>query len=376
MTTVKDHNFNDTNEFIEVLIKNLPAKIKAGNEKDTANINEIHTIEALKNCKFINFNSKERISFMVFDIDTMENMTAKQYFKDIKGLYTYIMEKIGLAPTYILETNKGFHFAYHLKNHIFTHQPKALNYLSLIKRGITQILNCDERASHRLYGVWRNPLLHPYFYSTCINYELSDFKKFIAPKIVKVKKTYTNFKFNIKDKDLQKGKRNITLFNTALKFAFSQENSSIEDIYTFINNINISRKVGLFDKEISTICWSAYNYRERGEYKDNSSYEDRNINVGIMEFEKMRNLSYDEYLAETKTRQKLSALRTASIRDKEKNKNQLLEAKQNYIDELQNKKRSEVLNAVLMLQNLNEKVSVSAISRMTGIDRKTVKKYY
>ena len=376
MTIIKDHNFDGTSEFIEVLIKNLPPKIKAGNEKDTANINEMNTIEALRNCKFMNFNSKERISFMVFDIDTMENMTAKSYFKNIRGLYLYIMEKIGIVPTYILETTKGFHFSYHLKNHIFTHQPKALNYVSLIKRGITQIVNCDERASHRLYGVWRNPLLHPCFYSTCINYELSDFQKFIIPKTVKVKKTYTNFSFNIKDKDLEKGSRNTTLFNTALKFAFSQEDSSIEDIYTFINNINISRNVGLCDKEISTICWSAYNYRERGDYKDNSSYEDRNVNVGIMEFEKMKRLSYDEYVAETKTRQKLSALRTASIRDKEKNKTQLLEAKQNYISELQNKKRSEVLNAVLMLQNLNEKVSVSTISRLTGIDRKTVKKYY
>ncbi len=40
MTTVKDHNFNDIEEFIEVLIKNLPAKIKAGNEKKKANIDE------------------------------------------------------------------------------------------------------------------------------------------------------------------------------------------------------------------------------------------------------------------------------------------------------------------------------------------------
>ena len=376
MTIIKDHNFDGTSEFIEVLIKNLPPKIKAGNEKDTANINEMDTIEALNTCKFMNFNSKERISFMVFDIDTMENMTAKSYFKNIRGLYLYIMEKIGIVPTYILETTKGFHFSYHLKNHIFTHQPKALNYLILIKRGITKILNCDEKASHRLNGVWRNPLLHPYFYSASINYELSDFQKFIIPKTVKVKKTYTNFSFNIKDKDLEKGSRNTTLFNTALKFAFSQEDSSIEDIYTFINNINISRNVGLCDKEISTICWSAYNYKEKGDYKDNSSYEDRNINVGIMEFPEMRNLSKEDYDLETKSRQKLSALRTVSIRDKEKNKNQLLEAKQNYITELQNKKSREVQNALLTLQNRNEKVSVSAVSRLTGIDRKTVKKYY
>lgn len=376
MTIIKNKDFDDIKELREVLIKNLPPRIKAGNEKETANINELKTIEALKTCKFINFNSKERTSFMVFDIDTFENMTAKQYFKDIKGFYTYIMEKIELAPTYILETEKGFHFAYHLKNHIFAHQPKALNYLNLIKRGITKVLTCDERASHRLNGVWRNPLLHPCFYSSCLNYELADFKKFIIPKTVKVRKTYINFKFNIKEEDLQKGTRNITLFNTALKFAFSRENSSIEDIYTFINNINISRNVGLCDKEISTICWSAYNYRESRDYKDNSSYEDRNINAGIMEFPKMRNLSYDEYVAETKSRQKQSALRTASVRDKEKNKNQLLEAKQIHITKLQNKKRTEVLDTVLMLQNRNEKITVSAISRITGIDRKTVRKYY
>ena len=51
MTTVKDHNFDDTKELLEVLIKNLPSKIKASNEKDTANIKEMNTIAALKTCK-------------------------------------------------------------------------------------------------------------------------------------------------------------------------------------------------------------------------------------------------------------------------------------------------------------------------------------
>ena len=53
------------------------------------------------------------------------------------------------------------------------------------------------------------------------------------------------------------------------------------EIYSFINNINISRNVNLDSREISSICWSAYNYKERGDYKDNSSYEDRNINEYI-----------------------------------------------------------------------------------------------
>ena len=95
-----------------------------------------------------------------------------------------------------------------------------------------------------------------------------------------------------------------------------------------------------------------------------------------MEFPKMRNLPYSEYLAETKTRQKLSAIRTVNIRDKEKNKNQLLEAKQLQIIKLQEKKELKVQDAIIELQNLNVKVSISSISKLTGIDRKTVKKYY
>ena len=47
----------------------------------------------------------------------------------------------------------------------------------------------------------------------------------------------------LSDEDLKEGSRNITLFNTALKFAFSKRDSSIEEIYSFINNINISRNV-------------------------------------------------------------------------------------------------------------------------------------
>ena len=82
------------------------------------------------------------------------------------------------------------------------------------------------------------------------------------------------------------------------------------------------------------------------------------------------------YDLETKSRQKLSAIRTVNIRDKEKNKNQLLEAKQNHIIKLQERKELEVQNAVIELQNLNVKVSVSSISKLSGIDRKTVKKYY
>ena len=111
MTEIKKYTENEKEELKEVLIKNLPSKIKGGNEKHLSNVVEYQTIIALNKCKFINFNTKERISFLVFDIDKIEDKTAKEYFKDINGLYDFISEKIGLEPSYILETAKGFHFA-------------------------------------------------------------------------------------------------------------------------------------------------------------------------------------------------------------------------------------------------------------------------
>ena len=121
---------------------------------------------------------------------------------------------------------------------------------------------------------------------------------------------------------------------------------------------------------------SAFNYREGGEYKDNSSYVYRNINVGIMEFPKMRNLSREEYHLETQRRQKLSAIRTVNLRDKEKNKEQLLEAKKHYIFRKQEENYKRVLAIVSEYEKKGKKINFSKIGELSKLDRKTVKKYY
>jgi len=114
MTILSNIHVTDDAELKELLIKNLPTKIKAGNEKHLSNIFEYKAHTALTKCKFINFNTRSRISIMVFDIDKVGNQTALDYFKNIEGLLSFIVEKIGYEPTYILETQKGFHFGHHL----------------------------------------------------------------------------------------------------------------------------------------------------------------------------------------------------------------------------------------------------------------------
>lgn len=375
--TILNKYKNEDEQLKELLLKNLPKKIKAGNEKHLSNIYQYPTIKSLNEHMFINFNSKEQISFLVFDIDKFEDKTAKEHFKNIYNFLDFITDNIGIEPTYILETNKGFHFAYHLKNHIFTHQRKALKYVMDIKVAITRLLKCDEIASHRLYGVWRNPLLHNFYFSQKINYELDDFKKYIP------KSEFTNtplkLKVKVNEDELIEGQRNKTLFKYAMKYSKGKKVLNKDDILNFLININNSKSVGLGNTELIQISNSVFKYWENGKILYRTITTDENlkvVNSGVMEFEKMKNLSYDEYLEETKQRQQKAAIRTLKIRDKEKNKKQLLEAKQDYILKLQTQKENLVINAILQLEEQKLKVNIASISKLAKIDRRTAKKYF
>ncbi|WP_152055223.1 hypothetical protein [Aliarcobacter butzleri] len=78
MTTISKYK-NEDEQLKELLLKNLPKKIKSGNEKHLSNIYQYQTIKSLNEHMFINFNSKEQISFLIFDIDKYEDKTAENF---------------------------------------------------------------------------------------------------------------------------------------------------------------------------------------------------------------------------------------------------------------------------------------------------------
>ena len=361
-------------QFFELLIKNLPKKIKAGNEKHLSNIHSYSSFKALNSCKFININSKERISFLVFDIDVFENKTALEYFKNIDNFLDYITDNIGLEPTYILETTKGFHFAYHLKNHVFTSQEKVLKYVMDIKKAISSKLKCDEIASNRLTGVWRNPLLHNYYYSECLNYELKDFRYLIEVKINKNLRENSSSVRKIDINEIVIGNRNSKLFEAGMRFAKNKKILNSNEIYIYINSINIKLDNPLLNNELLTISNSILKYWNNDSIKFGSIKNDENINIGVMEFEKMANLSYEDYIKETRRRQSLSAYRTNQII--QNRKELMLNAKQTYLQNQSQINFTKVKNAILELEKNDSKVTVASVSKLTNLDRRTVKKYF
>ena len=370
MTILNTYQFKDESPLEEFLIKNLPAKIKAGTQKDNSNIFELDTIRALRTCPFINFNTQKQISIMVFDIDSYDGITAKEYFKDIDGLFNHITDKIGHEPTYILETNKGFHFGYGLMNHVFTNQPKAVSYIRAIKIAIAEILGCDPHASNRLNGVWRNPLLHNHYFSGKINYELKDFNDFL-PKKKKYNKNNFSSNFDIDKINFQEGNRNNNLFYCGLVYANNFLELTEEQVFQYLKIINDNKNVALEIQEIKSIANSIY-YRY---WKEGKILLKKDVNVGAMEFEKISNLTKEEYDKEVKKRQSLSAQRTLEIRNFEKNELALKKANSVRIKNLEKQNIKIVNKTIKELIEEDKKITVSAISLKSGLNRRTVAKY-
>ena len=94
-----------------------------------------------------------------------------------------------------------------------------------------------------------------------------------------------------------------------------------------------------------------------------------------MKFEKMKNLTRADYEKEVKKRQRLSAKRTIELQDKAKQKEQMLKAKNIHIENVKRDNLSKIKSAIDELTKLNQKINNTSISKLTGLDRKTVSKY-
>jgi hypothetical protein len=362
----------DNDALTMLLLRSLPAQIKAGNEKHLSNIREYPTLVALKTCKFINFNSKSQISMMIFDIDDFNGKTALEHFKNIRCFLEYIVEKVGFEPTYILQTQKGFHFGYHLKNHVFMHQPKVVAYLQSIKRAMGEILSCDPIASHRLNGVWRNPLLHEMYFSEQINYELKDFRIFLPTQ--QKNRRNTSAKVKINEAQLTKGNRNAYLFECAMRYAKGFSSLTSEEILVFLKETNTIGEEPLASHELQSIARSVHKYWTQGKIQFGEIVH-KDINEGVMGFTKMADLSFEEYTAETKRRQRLSALRTNEIKNQKYLPVSMDEAREKSAINRQKRSKKKIDEAIKFLTNEGLKITVSSISQFAGINRRTVVKH-
>jgi len=151
-----------------ILLKNAPETIRGGQDKEVYGTQH-KTLHALKKFNYIQFNTQDRLNWLIFDLDVVPVQVKN--IDDMRAYISFVWELE--EPTYILKTDKGYHIAYLLEWGVLTKEnPKALIKYEHIRNAIGQIMGMDQNA-RRSHGIWRNPLKHEHYYSG-IEYSLDD----------------------------------------------------------------------------------------------------------------------------------------------------------------------------------------------------------
>jgi hypothetical protein len=130
----------------------------------------------------------------------------------------------------------------------------------------------------------------------------------------------------------------------------------------------------LASHELPSIARSVHKYWSQGKIQFGEIVH-KDINEGAMGFTKMADLSFEEYTAETKRRQRLSALRTNEIKNQKYLPVSMNEARQKSAINRQKRSKKKIDEAIKFLTNEGLKITVSSISQFSEINRRTVIKY-
>lgn len=370
----------------QLLLRSLPTTVSASNNKKTANFEKNRnrvTALALEKFKYLSFNTPERISLLIFDMDYFKGQKAREVFT-LEEYVHHIYAHIGLVPTFTCETTKGFQFGFHLKNHVYTKQEKSKKYVEDIKRAITSLLDLDQHASHRLYGIWRNPLQHKHWYSGEKDFELKDFYDIIkqynkesSTKFTPHRRSWKNHYCRIIPDNVHRlgsQSREQALFLEAINEINFSENKSFESLHAFLVNFNSKISSPLTPKKITSIARDVFKRHQEG-HLYLQSRPDKDVKRFTMQLPKISGLAYDEYLQEVKKRQQDAAHFTNKKRTLETKQTSIRHANQCKIYKNAMKYKIMIERAIDHLRLINEKITVVAIANVTRLNRRTIKKY-
>ena len=342
--------------FIKMLSHGLPSHFDAVDRKN-AKKSIIQKQEGLLK-KFIFFNSKV-IKYLIIDIDDRNN------FENMFQIYEFLAD-YNIVPTWILETDKGYHIGYILKNAIPYNNIKAVEYAKDTLKKLSLLLGGDSNAL-RLRGRFRNPLLHNTFY-TLQTYDLIDISDNIPEYILNIdiqhnenKKVHKNT-IKLKElvlkvlnninyiKNIEKGYRNAFLWYLGMIIAKNFQHLptakkllEFEKIKEQIYFYNRNLKEPLENEEVKNIIESIKKYYLKGK-----------IMVGLG--------SYNQWTKEMKKmyiknyRKEKGIIKNTNEERKEINKNK-------------------VLQAIYKLKKDSKKISVRKVAEVCGLSKSTVANY-
>lgn len=240
------------------------------------------------NYQQIQLNTKYHYNAIIMDIDNENLLTEWNH----QGLPTPTIQTVN-------KNNNKAHLVWLLNVPVYKEHKHAVDYYKAIVNSIKELIGADPAYQNHQTKNFLNSKLYRVTYND-IAYDLGDFRKFIT----KDKSKFTSDEFDY----LVAGSRHIHLFEKLRKYGYLLANA--DNLKTKLTQ-KAEHINQYFDTPIKVkyIVNSVYNFCEENKH----NFKNRNRNR-VMKFEKIRNLSKEEFQAEVKKRQNQSANRTTTIK--------------------------------------------------------------
>lgn len=236
----------------------------------------------------IQLNTSFHFNAIIMDIDNEDLLTEWNH----QGLPTPSIQTVN-------KKNNKAHLVWLLNIPVWKEHKHVVSYYKAIVNSIKKLIGADVAYQNHETKNFLNTQLYRITYND-IAYDLGDFKNFISKD--EVHQSHNEFDY------LVAGSRHIHLFETLRKYGYeiATEPNLKNKLIKKAEHIN-----QCFDEPINVkyIVNSVYKFCE--ENKTNFKDQSRNR---VMKFEKIKNLSEEQFKEEVKKRQSLSASRTVTIK--------------------------------------------------------------
>jgi len=384
MQCVSNCNYNITHtingliekELFNFFLTRLPkVTLYAFSKKDLKLKREAPVREAIAKGKFLYYN-QNLITELIFDIDNISHLVVW----DLDWFYEIFYKKFGLVITWSCKTDKGIQFCISL-NTFYKLSKKQKKVLREFKQYIIENWTfIDGAGSKRLKGWWRNPINQNDFryYGNVLSF--NDILDFLKINKLNIKQ---QFKAEVRKKQIKQSDNRIQQSNK-IRFTIGEpvignrnnfvwynlmltsNSKNFNTLLQLAKELNEKTEEKLDEKELEKIAKSVLKYNQEDKNFIYTNSKKAKWNIGVMGFEKISNLPYEEYLKEIKRRQSMAGKLNAEI------------GKKNLIKTAKEKAeatKEKVYSAIEELKKRNEKVTILKVAELAKVSKNSASKY-
>ena len=354
-------------ELFAFLLERLPKEtLYSFSKKDFKFKRTAPAREAILKGKFLFYN-QNLITELIFDIDNISHLSVY----NLDWIYKVFYEKFGLTITWSCKTDRGVQFCISLN----TFYKLSKNQEQVLKDFKQYIIDnwalIDKNGSKRLKGWWRNPFTQNEFryYGNVLTFkEILDFLYRNKLTIKQQFKAETRKKHKQAKKDkirfaigepILGNRNNFIWYNLML----ASNSKNLDELLNLAKELNQQAEEKLDEPELKKIAKSVFKYNIKGKNFIYANSKKAGWDIGVMGFENIRFLPYEEYKQEVKRRQ--------SMAGKVIGKGNI----EKYVRKKAEATKEKVYKAIQELKEKEEKITVRKVKELAQVSIASAQKY-